>query len=72
MKFCLNSRHPPDGILAGHSSNKIADLLVNLGAPDTTVSGLPVPIAPEALPVPFDNCLWLNDHEYGAPVPPQL
>ncbi len=30
------------------------------------------PIAFEALSVPFDNCLWLNDDENGAPVAPQL
>ena len=66
----MNPRHSPEGILAGHSANKIANLLVNLRAPDATRSGLPAPIALEALPVPFDNCLWLNDDENGAPVAP--
>jgi hypothetical protein len=45
---------------------------VNPGASDSASSGLPAPIALEALPVPFDNCLWLNDDQDRAPVAPQL
>ena len=38
-------------------ANKIAKLDVNPGASDSASSGLPAPIALEALPVPFDNAL---------------
>lgn len=37
--------HSPDGILAGHSSNKIANLLINLRTPGATRSGPPAPVA---------------------------
>src|SRR5260370_40350848 len=72
MKFCLDPRCSPSQILTGHSSNKIANLWVYLRASNPASSGLPAPIALEALPMPFDNCLWLNDDEDRAPVAPQM
>jgi len=57
MKFCLDPRHSPDGILTGHSANKSANLLINPGASDPASSGLPAPVA---LPMPFDNVSGLT------------
>jgi len=43
-----------------------------IGASDATRSGLPAPIALEALPVPLNYRLWLKYDKDGAPVRPQL
>src|SRR6266498_4417226 len=51
---------------------KVTNLQTNPWASDATSSGLPAPIALEALPMPLNNCLWLDDDQDGAPVPPQM
>src|SRR5512132_350911 len=72
MKFCLDARHSPGGILTRHTSDQVTNLQINPRASDTTSSGLPAPVALEALPMPLDNCLWLDDDQDGAPVAPQM
>ena len=57
----LGSAVPPGRILTRHSSNQHAELFVNLGASDASGSGLPAPIALEALSVPLNHGFWLND-----------
>ena len=65
-------RHSPGRILARHSADQHANLLVNPWASDPNGSGLPAPAALEALPVPLNHSLWLNDDEEAAPVSPQM
>src|SRR6266850_6161075 len=72
MQFCLDARRSPGRILMWHASDQITNLKINPRASDTTSSGLPAPIALEALPMPVNNCLWLDDDQGGTPVAPQM
>src|SRR5713226_4352037 len=72
MKFGFDPRRSPGRILARHSSNQVANLLVNPWASDPASSGLPAPIVLETLAVPLNHRLGFHDHQDGAPVPPQM
>jgi len=67
----LFARRAPGRILFGHAADQIADLSFNLRLPRGLVPGLPPPIQLEALAMPCDHRLGLNEHKTTAPVPPQ-
>src|SRR5438128_515287 len=68
----MNARRAPEGIGEGHGADELGDLRIDGRATGSTASRLPVPERAEALPVPANHGLRLNDIERFAPPCPPL
>jgi hypothetical protein len=51
----------PQGILTRDFADQVSDLPIQLGTSYLARSGLPTPVHPEALAMPFDHRLGLDD-----------
>ncbi len=63
--------HAPGWIVAGHLANEFSDLKRDLRSSTSLRSGSPSPVEAEALIVPSDHGLGLDDDEGGTPVRPE-
>src|SRR6266478_8286204 len=63
----MNARRAPEGIGEGHGADELGDLRIDGRTTGSTASRLPVPERAEALPVPANHGLRLNDMERLAP-----
>src|SRR3989442_700085 len=68
----MNARRAPEGIGEGHGADELGDLRIDGRTTGSTASRLPVPERAEALPVPANHGLRLNDMERFAPPCPPL
>ncbi len=68
----MDARRAPEGIGEGHGADELCNLAIDGRATSSTASGLPVPEGAEALPVPANDGLRLNDMERFAPPRPPL
>ena len=68
----MNARRAPEGIGEGHGADELGELQIDGRTTDSTASRLPVPERAEALPVPANHGLRLNDMERFAPPCPPL
>ena len=68
----MDARRAPEGIGEGHGANELCNLAVDGRSTGWTASGLPVPEGAEALPLPANDGLRLNDMERLAPLHPPL
>src|SRR5467141_1681068 len=68
----MNARRAPEGIGEGHGADELGDLRIDGRTTGSTASRLPVPERAEALPVPANHGLPLNDMERLAPPYPPL
>lgn len=68
-EFRLNAWCAPKWVLAGHATDQLADLGGDLRSAWLPAARLPSPVQPEALLVPSDDGLGLDDDKYGTPVP---
>src|SRR6266404_4205259 len=68
----MDARRAPEGIGEGHGANELCNLAVEGRSTGWTASGLPVPEGAEALPVPANDGLRLNEMERLAPPHPPL
>jgi hypothetical protein len=69
-QFAVDPRSSPERIVAAHLANQLADVFWNSRSPGLATPDLPGPEQPEALAVPGDHRLRLNDDEGGAPIGP--
>ena len=67
----LDARRSPKGILARHAPDQLAYLGINLRATGFPGSRLPSPVELEALFVPSNHCLWLDDQKRRLPFRPE-
>src|SRR5438445_7503993 len=66
-----NARRTPEGISEGHGADELGDLQIDGRTTGSAASRLPVPEHTEALPVPANHGLRLNDMErFAPPCPP--
>ena len=65
----LDPRRSPEWVVAAQAANEGADRGRNLGP--ARLAGLPGPVVSEALPVPANHGLRLDDHEGGLPAGPE-
>ncbi len=68
----MDARRAPEGIGEGHGADELCNLASDRRSTGSTASGLPVPEGAEALPVPANDGLRLNDMERFAPPRPPL
>jgi len=68
----MDARRAPERIGEGHGADEFCNLAVDGRSTGSTASGLPVPEGAEALSVPANNGLRLNDMERLAPPRPPL
>src|SRR6267143_6223712 len=68
----MNARRAPEGIGEGHGADELGDLRIDGRPTGSTSPRLPVPERTEALPVPANHGLRLNDMERFAPPCPAL
>src|SRR6266850_2594231 len=68
----MNARRAPEGIGEGHGADELGDLRIDGRPTGSTSPRLPVPERTEALPVPANHGLRLNDMERFAPPCPPL
>src|SRR2546428_13004699 len=68
----MDARRAPEGVGEGHGADELGDLQIDGRTTDSTASRLPVPERAEALPVPANHGLRLNDMERFAPPYPPL
>src|SRR5712664_2151717 len=68
----MNALRAPEGIGEGHGADELGDLRIDGRATGSIASRLPVPERAEALPVPANHGLRLNDMERFAPPCPPL
>src|SRR5467141_2973443 len=68
----MNARRAPEGIGEGHGADELGDLRIDGRTTGSTAPRLPVPERAEALPVPANHGLRLNDMERLAPPCPPL
>src|SRR5882724_2673740 len=68
----MNARRAPEGIGEGHGADELGDLRIDGRTTGSTSPRLPVPERAEALPVPANHGLRLNDMERFAPPCPPL
>src|SRR5882724_8155984 len=68
----MNARRAPEGIGEGHGADELGDLRIDVRTTGSTSPRLPVPERTEALPVPANHGLRLNDMERFAPPCPPL
>src|SRR6267142_6258601 len=68
----MDARRDPEGVGEGHGADELGDLQIDRRTTDSTASRLPVPERAEALPVPANHGLRLNDMERFAPPYPPL
>src|SRR6266478_3833786 len=68
----MNARRAPEGIGEGHGADELGDLRIDGRPTGSTAPRLPVPERTEALPVPANHGLRLNDMERFAPPCPPL
>src|SRR5882724_2547311 len=67
----MNARRAPEGIGEGHGADELRDLRIDGWTTGSTAPRLPVPERAEALPVPANHGLRLNDLErFTPPCPP--
>src|SRR6266851_7664601 len=67
----MDARRAPEGIGEGHGADELGDLQIDGRTTGSTASRLPVPERAEALPVPANHGLRLNDMErFAPPCPP--
>src|SRR5438105_1439466 len=64
----MNARRAPEGIGESHGADELGDLRIDGRTTGSTASRLPVPERAEALPVPANHGLRLNDMERFAPL----
>ena len=69
-EFSVDARRSPERAVAAHSADQFASLDRYPGATPTTLTGCPPPEEAEALAVPTDDGLRLDNHQGRAPVPP--
>ncbi len=67
----MNARCSPERILAMRSSDQFARLAIDTRT-TATRPGLPTPVGPEALSVPAQHRLRLDDDQSGSPAGPDL
>src|SRR5260370_6190536 len=68
----MDARRAPEGIGEGHGTDELGDLQIDGRTTGSTAWRLPVPERAEALPVPANHGLRLNDMERFAPPCPPL
>src|SRR6267143_5611920 len=68
----MNALRAPEGIGEGHGADELGDLRIDGRPTGSTSPRLPVPERTEALPVPANHGLRLNDMERFAPPCPPL
>jgi len=68
----MNALRAPEGIGEGHGADELGDLRIDGRTTGSTAPRLPVPERAEALPVPANHGLRLNDMERLAPPCPPL
>src|SRR5258708_32078698 len=68
----MDARRAPEGTGEGHGTDELGDLRIDGRTTGSTASRLPVPERAEALPVPANHGLRLNDMERFAPPCPPL
>src|SRR5256886_7708738 len=68
----MNARRAPEGIGEGHGADELGELQIDGRTTGSTSPRLPVPERAEALPVPANHGLRLNDMERFAPPYPPL
>src|SRR5258708_20280085 len=67
----MDARRAPEGTGEGHGTDELGDLRIDGRTTGSTASRLPVPERAEALPVPANHGLRLNDMErFAPPCPP--
>ena len=69
-QFRLNPRQSPRGVLPRHAPDQTTDLRVDLRAA-WFLPRLQAPVEPEAVAMPADDRLGLDDYEAGLPVCPK-
>src|SRR5437899_4099253 len=68
----MDARRAQEGVGEGHGADELGDLQIDWRTTDSPASRLPVPERAEALPVPANHGLRLNDMERFAPPYPPL
>src|SRR5438132_3892580 len=66
-ELAMNARRTPEGIGEGHGADELGDLQIDGRTTCSAASRFPVPGHTEALPVPANHGLRLNDMERFAP-----
>ena len=66
-ELAMNARRTPEGIGEDHGADELGDLQIDGRTTGSAASRLPVPEHTEALPVPANHGLRLNDMERFAP-----
>ncbi len=66
----LNPRRSPRGVLPRHAPDQATDLCVDLWTPGLAAR-LPTPVEPEAVAVPANHGVWLDDQHARTPVRPE-
>ena len=69
-QFAVDARRAPEWILPAQLADQFPSILRNRRPAGLAVADLPGPEQSEALPVPGDHGLWVDDHEGGPPVTP--
>jgi hypothetical protein len=70
QQLAVNAWRTPARVVAAHHPNQIPDLLRHLGPTPFTALYFPRPEQTEALPVPGDDRLGLDNHQGGFPIAP--
>jgi hypothetical protein len=68
----MDARRAPERIGEGHGADELRNLRGDVRSTGSTVSGLPVPEGPEALPVPANDGLGANNVKRLSPPCPAL
>ena len=71
-QFAVNAWRAPEWILAAYLADQIPKVLGNRRPSGLAVTDLPGPEQTEALPMPGNHSLRLDDDERGAPIGPNL
>jgi hypothetical protein len=71
-EFAVDAWRSPEGVLATHPADQLANVFWHARAAALSVSDLPGPEPSEALPVPRDHGLRLDNDEGGSPVAPHF
>jgi hypothetical protein len=71
-QFTVDAGCAPEGILAAHLPDQLADFFRHRWAPGLAVTNLPGPEQPEALAVPANNGFRFDDDQGRSPIAPDF
>jgi len=63
FQFTVDSGRAPSNVFSGHCSDQSAHIGINSRATTGIWSGFPGPVQSEALSVPPEQGIWLEDHQ---------